>query len=86
MTRAKLFIGSYAHSISLTELDCVERAFIFVSAEGRIEWIEKDAAPERLQELATSRGLDLDDSALEVIELEDGEFMCPGFIDTHTVS
>lgn len=78
-----IYVGSYVHSLSLEELEEVEHGIICVDAEGTIEWVEQ-APAERLQEVVLGHGLSLDDA--DVVELEPEEVLCPGMIDTHTVS
>ena len=78
-----IYIGSYVHSLQLTQLEHVERAIICVDGNGIIEWIE-NIAPEELQDVLAKYGLELDN--VEVVELGTDEFLCPGLIDTHTVS
>jgi len=78
-----VYIGSYVHSLQLTQLEHVERAIICVDGNGIIEWIE-NIAPEELQDVLAKYGLESDN--VEVVELSPDEFLCPGLIDTHTVS
>jgi cytosine/adenosine deaminase-related metal-dependent hydrolase len=78
-----IYVGSYVHSLSLTELQDVEHAVLAVGEQGTIEWIEH-APAEELQNILTKHGLGVED--VDVIELGSEEFLCPGMIDTHTVS
>lgn len=39
-----------------------------------------------IQEIATKHGWDVQDSNIEFIEGRDGEWIMPGFVDTHSVS
>lgn len=78
-----IYIGSYVHSLQLTQLEHVERAILCVGEKGIIEWIE-NIASEELQDLLAKYGLEPDN--VEVVELSPDEFLCPGLIDTHTVS
>lgn len=88
MSGNTLFYGSFVHSVSLTELEYLVDALVYVS-NGTIAWVEKDVDGSRLQEAALRHGLNLEDSAapsgFTFVQLEDSEFICPGFIDTHTV-
>lgn len=78
-----VYIGSYVHSLSLTELEQVEHAIIAVGEGGTIEWIEH-AAAEQVQNILARHGLGIED--VELVELGPDDFLCPGLIDTHTVS
>lgn len=85
MSRNTLYYGSFVHSISLTELEYLVDALVYV-ADGTITWIEKDVESSLVQEMAGRHGLNLDDMGLEFVQLDEGDFVCPGLIDTHTVS
>jgi len=78
-----IYLGAIAHSLDLEQIEYVDHAIVSVGADGIIEWIEH-AAPDQLQEIATRHSISLDDA--EIVELESEEFLCPGMIDTHTVS
>jgi guanine deaminase len=81
---SQLFYGSFVHSLSLTELEHSVDSLIYVR-NGVIEWVEKDVHSSQVQEVALTRGLVIGDGSVEVVELG-GDFLCPGLIDTHTVS
>lgn len=85
MSTNTLYHGSFVHSRSLTELEYLVDALVYV-ADGTIAWIENDVEASLVQEIAGRHGLDLDDPALQVVQLDEGDFICPGLIDTHTVS
>lgn len=78
-----IYLGSIVHSISLQELQHVEHAILCVGEDGTIAWVEH-AKPEELQDVALKHGVDL--ANVEIVELDPEEFLCPGLIDTHTVS
>lgn len=84
---AKLYYGSIAHSRSLTELEVVEKALMLVDEHGVIGWVHRDVtSASLLQEVAAEHGLDITRDPVGVVELDEDEFLCPGLIDTHTVS
>ena len=63
----------------------VRRALLSVSrGTGDIEWIEDDVATADLQDVLARHGVL--EEAVDVVELKEGEFLMPGFIDTHIVS
>lgn len=73
------------HATELTTLQCLARALLAVNEDGAIDWIMDDVDPASLQEAALSKGWSLDDPSVDFVELSEGEFLCPGFVDTHTV-
>lgn len=82
-----LYYGSYVHSLTLDDLEYTLDALIYIPSSGKIEWIEKDVPKELVQEVAGKHGLILGDgNEVELVELGEDEFLCPGFVDTHTVS
>ena len=85
MPTRTLFLGPIVHSLSLTELEFLSSALLCVGQGGMIEWVEKDVVPSLLQEKAGEHGVLLGGVDVEVVELGEGEFLCPGMVDTHTV-
>jgi guanine deaminase len=84
----KLYHGSIVHSLSLDEIEYAVDTLVCVSDQGIILWIERDIDPSTIQQVAATHGLILDDStqSVEIVQLGESEFICPGLIDTHTVS
>lgn len=81
-----LYHGTVIHSLSLTQLEVLPDALLCVSdREGIIEWLERGVEGSEIQEVAVRKGVILDDG-VEVVVLGKGEVLCPGMIDTHTVS
>ncbi|QRV85359.1 amidohydrolase family protein [Ceratobasidium sp. AG-Ba] len=78
-----LFHGGLISPVSIHEAQYLERALLAVSSEGVIEWIEHDVDPTLIQDVALKHGLELD-SSVEIYELKHGEWLMPGFVDTHT--
>ena len=79
------FYGALISPTSLTTYDALPRALLAVDrASGDIAWVERDVAPHALQEVLARRGVV--DEAPDLVELKKGEFLMPGFIDTHIVS
>jgi cytosine/adenosine deaminase-related metal-dependent hydrolase len=83
--QTRLFHGSIISPVSIHEAQYLERALLAVSSEGIIEWLEHDVDPTQLQDVALKHGMVLDGS-VDVHELKYGEWLMPGFVDTHTVS
>ncbi|KAB5591757.1 Guanine deaminase [Ceratobasidium theobromae] len=81
MTR--LFYGSVINPISVHKADFQTRTLLAVSPAGIIEWVEHDVDSSDIQRVALEKGLVLDES-VQVHELKYGEWLMPGFVDTHT--
>lgn len=77
----KIFYGAVINPTSLTSYSSSPYSLIAIGPEGNIDWIINDVEPHGLQETLASKGC-ID---VEVVALKDGEFLVPGFIDTHTV-
>ncbi len=57
-----------------------------ISADGIIVWVEENVTPDSISEIALKNGWDISDSSkIQVVETHEGEWIMPGFIDTHTV-
>ncbi|KAL0489131.1 guanine deaminase [Acrasis kona] len=67
----RLFVGPIIHSKSLNELEVIPHAAISVF-KGRIEFIRYDVIDKHEQEYE------------QIVTLKKGQFLIPGFIDTHT--
>lgn len=81
-----IFYGPLVSPRSLTDYTRSPYAAISVSKRtGNIEWIELDVPASSLQNVLAKYGL-VDAQDVDMVELKQGEFLMPGFIDTHTVS
>ncbi|THH30367.1 hypothetical protein EUX98_g3820 [Antrodiella citrinella] len=68
---------------SLSSYLAIPNAALSVSRDtGTIQWIEEDVHPSALQDVMAKYGIVGED--LFLVELQTGEFLIPGFIDTHT--
>ncbi|KAF8591635.1 Metallo-dependent hydrolase [Ramaria rubella] len=75
-----IFYGALITPESPRSIKYLPRAMISVY-EGIIEWIEEDVANDtRLDAILTARGV----QEKNITRLQRGEFLLPGFIDTHT--
>jgi len=78
---ATIFYGAVINPTGLTSYDASPRCLLAVNVSGNIDWIVNDVEPHNLQDTLAAKGqLDAD-----VFALKDGEFIIPGFVDTHTV-
>lgn len=81
-TRSTIFYGPVVNPISLTSYSTFPHCLLSVDPEsGKIEWMIDNVDKHQLQETLSSKKL-IDP---DIIHLKDGEFLMPGFIDTHTV-
>ncbi|KAI8989696.1 guanine deaminase [Trametes punicea] len=78
-----IFYGALITPTSLTEYRALPHALLAVSPEtGDIEWVEDDVPSGALQDVLARHGIfALED--IDLVELKLGEFLMPGFIDTH---
>lgn len=81
MKGSSIFYGAIITPVTLETYSALPRALLSVDSSGVIDWVVEDVEPHELQnELARKGQIDSD-----VFEISEGEFLIPGFIDTHTV-
>lgn len=79
-----VFYGALITPVSLTEHRTLPHALLAVARDtGDIAWVEDDVHPSALQDALARHGLGAED--VDLVELKLGEFLMPGFIDTHIV-
>jgi guanine deaminase len=77
-----IFYGPLINPESLTEYKALPKCLLSVGPTGDIDWIVEHVPEYLLQDTLAQKGcIDVDVTALKM-----GEFIMPGFIDTHTVS
>ena len=78
--RTTIYYGATISPQTLTEYTALPWCLLAVGPCGNIEWIVEDVPPHELQDTLAQKGcLDSD-----IVELKEGEFLLPGFVDTHT--
>ncbi|KAH8106805.1 Metallo-dependent hydrolase [Cristinia sonorae] len=80
-----LYYGSLVTPVagSLESYKALPKAALCVSNDtGIIQWIEEDVHASGLQDVMLKHGILAEDAS--IVELKPGEFLLPGFIDTHT--
>lgn len=78
-----LYYGALVDPVDLRTFRALPRALLAVSpATGDIAWVEDNVPAHALQEVMARRGVE----GAQVVEVRRGEFLMPGFVDTHTVS
>jgi guanine deaminase len=75
-----IFYGALVTPRSLTAYAALPSALLAVDADGDIAWLVEDVSPHALQDELAARGCD----GADVVALRRGEFLIPGFVDTHT--
>lgn len=71
-----VYLGTFVHSISLSELEIGEKGAIGVDENGIIQFVEKNVDLEQVHEKRA------DWSEAKVVELKGNGFFFPGFIGT----
>ncbi|KAF9069871.1 hypothetical protein BDP27DRAFT_1324738 [Rhodocollybia butyracea] len=80
-----IFHGPLINPTSLLSFDTIPKCLVGVNSDGNIAWIERDVSDGQVKEAMDRKGhLHSDGLEVEVIELKEGQFIMPGFIDTHT--
>lgn len=80
-SRTTVFYGALVNPKSLTSYEALPNCLLAVSRTGAIEWVVKDVHGPMVEQVMAQKGcIDAD-----VVELKRGEFIMPGFVDTHTV-
>ncbi|KAG6865190.1 hypothetical protein C0991_004561 [Blastosporella zonata] len=75
-----IFYGAVITPKTLTSYDALPNCLLSVGASGKIDWIEENVETHALQDTLAQKGL----VDVDVVVLKAGEFLLPGFIDTHT--
>ncbi|CAG8302233.1 unnamed protein product [Penicillium salamii] len=75
------FHGTVIHSKALDDLEILENCFLLVANNGRIQSIQADVEPSQINSLLLANGYAPD--VFPVKRLKRGQFLCPGFVDTH---
>ncbi|PPQ63252.1 hypothetical protein CVT24_006777 [Panaeolus cyanescens] len=76
-----IYYGAVVNPRSLQAYDLWPRCLLAVNAKGVIDWVVEDVQPHELQDALASKGHSLE---TDFVALKDGEFLIPGFVDTHT--
>lgn len=77
-----IFYGAVISPKTLNTYDAFLRCLLSVGPDGNIEWIEENVEDHELQDTLAKKGI----VDVDIVVLQPGEFLLPGFIDTHTVS
>ncbi|KAI0054022.1 Metallo-dependent hydrolase [Auriscalpium vulgare] len=75
-----VFYGAVITPDSLSHYSAYPRCLLCVGASGDIDWLAEDVHDSAVQDVLAQHGAQ--DAAF--VELKHGEFLMPGFVDTHT--
>ena len=77
-----IFYGPIINPVRLDCFNTLPHCLLCIDPSGKIEWMINNVYEHQLQETLASKG----HSNVKFVCLKDGEFLMPGFIDTHTVT
>ncbi|KAA1471212.1 guanine deaminase [Dentipellis sp. KUC8613] len=80
LPRSTVFYGSVINPQTLTAYQALPDCLLSVGPDGNIDWIEEDVPDYSVQEVLSRHGSSNED----IVTLKHGEFLMPGFVDTHT--
>lgn len=75
------FHGTVIHAPSLTNLEILENCFLVVDKAGKIQALNTQVDPENINSIIIELGYAPD--VFPIKHLQRGQFLCPGFVDTH---
>ena len=75
------FYGTVIHSRNLSDLEVLDTCFILVDQSGRIQALQAGVESDQINNIILSLGYAPD--VFPVKTLQRGQFLCPGFVDTH---
>ena len=76
-----IYHGAVINPKTVASYDVLLKCLLAVEPSGEIAWMVEDVVDAMVQEVMSQKGC----LEAEVITLKHGEFIIPGFIDTHTV-
>lgn len=77
-----IFYGAVVMSVDAKTWKTMPRCLLAVGSTGNIDWLIEHVDNAKLAEALKQIGLP---QHADVVKLQEGEFIIPGFIDTHTV-
>ncbi|KAJ5924987.1 hypothetical protein N7454_007626 [Penicillium verhagenii] len=75
------FYGTIIHSKSQTDLETLENCFLLVDKVGKIQALQTGVNPDEINDIISDLGYAPE--VFPVKHLKRGQFLCPGFVDTH---
>lgn len=80
----RAFYGTLVHSLSLTEIEYLEDALLGVDERGTIAFLEKSVQQDQVDARLQAHGWAAGE--VQVIEMQRGEFLMPGYAVYHSDS
>ncbi|KAM6500284.1 hypothetical protein JOM56_003298 [Amanita muscaria] len=77
-----IFYGSVINPVSLTKYEALPKCLLAVGPDGAVIWLEQDVPEHLIRNTLAHHGLV--DVKIDLVVLKHGEFIIPGFVDTHT--
>ncbi|KAF8660610.1 hypothetical protein AX16_001589 [Volvariella volvacea WC 439] len=77
---AKIFYGPIISPVTLTTYNVLPRCLLAVDREGKVAWLLDDVDEDDLVQRMAEKAC----MCMRIDRLKEGEFIIPGFIDTHT--
>ncbi|KAK4942984.1 hypothetical protein LTR10_017368 [Elasticomyces elasticus] len=81
LDRPLAFYGTLVHCLSQSEVEIAESTLLLVDIHGKISGLHKDVKQDQMEQLLSEQGWSTETVPLTV--LQRGQFLVPGFIDTH---
>ncbi|PFH51742.1 hypothetical protein AMATHDRAFT_40007 [Amanita thiersii Skay4041] len=75
-----IYYGAVLNPKTLENYDILPRCLLIVGDDGNVQWIKNDIKEHEVQDVLTENGF----KDVEVVVMPNGEFLIPGFVDTHT--
>ncbi|KAJ5081953.1 hypothetical protein NUU61_010217 [Penicillium alfredii] len=75
------FHGTVIHARSPNDLEILENCFVLVDKDGKIQALQADVEASQINGIVSNQGYAPD--VFPVKHLCRGQFLCPGFVDTH---
>jgi guanine deaminase len=76
-----IFYGALVNPKSLSSFQALPRCLLAVDASGHVIWIEEDVLDGAVPAVIARHG----SANIPLVTLRRGDFVLPGFVDTHTV-
>ncbi len=77
-----IFYGAVVTSVDAKTWKAMPRCLLAVGSTGNIDWLIEHVDNAKLTEALKQKGLP---QHADLVTLQEGEFIIPGFVDTHTV-
>lgn len=83
--RTQIFHGPVVNPQTLWSYQTLPRCLLCVAPSGDIAWVIDNVPDSMVQEVLAQKGLVGEGANVDFVSLKKGDFLVPGFVDTHTV-